>query len=318
MRAHSNNPPANAIPGGIAEPDLVTAITTSGYPLQGIVAARLLRDFNIIEEWGFIDDVTQDHRSLDVYAFRPLGHGEEAQLQPGLRLLVECKRSRHPFVFFQQVVHNAVPWFPHVHGVPNGYVSIYQPGAGRQQMIEAWPALAMGLDDTSFVAGGPAVCASFSKAIPNGKKVELSGADAFNTIVLPLVRALQHAVSQAPPPLPTALLYPTLTLCVAVLDAPMLVVESPEKANDPSLSPWVRVVRHESTSGARPASRFYAIDFVHSDYVSAFLAHHLLPFANEFAARATRLEDVLRYGGDVSSLENWTWDQIKPRPKPAR
>jgi hypothetical protein len=318
MKAHPKNPSENTLPAGIAEPDLVAAITSSGYPLQGIVAAKLLPAFSITEEWGFIDDSTKEHRSLDIYAFRALADEKQSRRHTGLRVLIECKRSRHPFVFFQQVVSRGAPRFPHINGVPNGSVSIHEAQKGR--LIEAWPALALGLDKLPFVAAGPPVCASFSKAIPSGKRVELSGTDPFSTIVLPLVKALRHTVGLSRAPQANDSIFPTLNLCLAVLDAPMIVVEAPDQAHEPVLRPWVRVVRHESTADSTPSarSRFYAIDMVHADFLSTFVSEHLLPFAEEFASRTATAENVLRYGGEVPNLDKWTWDEIKPRPKPTR
>jgi hypothetical protein len=318
MKSHPANPNRNTVPAGITESELIRAISCSGYPLQGIVASALLPQFNVIEEWGFIDDESKEHRSLDLYAYRPLSPESETTCHCGLMLLIECKRSTHPFVFFQQVVSSVAPRFPSVHGIPNAVISIHEEGNGR--LIEASPAMALGLDSLPFVADGPPLCASFSKATPSGKKAELSGTEPFNTIILPLVRALRYAVAQARSPQQDAAIFPTLTMCIAVLDAPMLVVESPQKAEDPVLRPWVRVVRHESSSDRTGSSRsrFYAIDFVHADYLANFLAGHLLPFSEQFATLAARGEDVLRYGGQVPNLEHWSPEAVVPRQRRAR
>lgn len=313
MKSDPRNPPANSLPAGIVEADLVNAISSSGYPLQGVVAAGLLPYFKIVEEWGFVDDETKEHRSLDIYGYRVLSEQAEAGIHAGMMLLVECKRSRHPFIFFRQVVSRTTPQFPSVHGIPRRVIEIYERGSGR--MTEASPAMALGLDRLPFVAGGPPICASFSKAIPSGKRVDLSGAEPFNTVILPLIGALKHAVAQARSPARDAPIFPTLAMCVAVLDAPMLIVEAPEESDEPVLCPWTRVVRHEAfkDQSGQSASRFYGIDFVHSAFLHTFLDEHLLPFAEAFASRAKGAETILRYGGDVPSLEEWSWEQVTPR-----
>jgi hypothetical protein len=101
MKSHPDNPSGNVVPPGIVEPHLAEAIAASGYPLQGIVTAQLLADFSVLEEWGFVDDKTDEHRSLDIYAYQALSDKTNANLHVGLTLLIECKRSRHPFIFFQ-------------------------------------------------------------------------------------------------------------------------------------------------------------------------------------------------------------------------
>ena len=105
MRHSSTNPPTNVIPPGIEEPNLVRAVEMSGYPLQGIVAEKLLLGgFTITEEWGFIDSETQEHRSLDLRAFQFTGNPSSGSgVIPQLTLLIECKRTGHPYVFFRRV-----------------------------------------------------------------------------------------------------------------------------------------------------------------------------------------------------------------------
>jgi hypothetical protein len=98
IRQDSANPKKNVLPPGVDEAELLRAIDTSGYPLQGLVAAKLSKHFKVSEEWGYLDRDTQDHRTLDLHAFRNFDAEPGATVQPGLVLLVECKRSVHPFV----------------------------------------------------------------------------------------------------------------------------------------------------------------------------------------------------------------------------
>jgi hypothetical protein len=56
MRTHPSNPAGNCLPPSTTDKGIVAAIETSGYPLQGIVTAKLLsHGFNASEEWGYID-----------------------------------------------------------------------------------------------------------------------------------------------------------------------------------------------------------------------------------------------------------------------
>lgn len=311
LNSHPDNPPTNVLPAGVSEEELIRAIAESGYPLQGVVTSRLLPQFHVVEEWGYVDDSTKESRSLDVYAYRRLSDKE--RVHPSLRLLIECKRSRHPFLFFQQVVPKGAPQFPYISGLPSRSVWISNP-SGKNQ-IEVPPAVALGLDAMPFVAEGPPVCATFSKAVPSGKKVELSGADPFSTLVLPLVKAFRHTLSQNSRPEPRDPLYPTMELCIAVVDAPMLVVESPNRPGEPVLRPWVRVVRHESRQDVARfwEWKYYTIDVVHIDYLDTFIGSQLFPFVETFASRAEHSESTLRSGGQVPDLSSWSWDQVTPR-----
>ena len=67
MRHSSSNPAANILPTSANESALVQALESSGYPLQGVVAEKLqVAGFRVVEEWGFIDADTKEHRSIDI------------------------------------------------------------------------------------------------------------------------------------------------------------------------------------------------------------------------------------------------------------
>jgi hypothetical protein len=162
----------------------------------------------------------------------------------------------------------------------------------------------------------PTVCASFSQATLNGKKVVLSGEEPFKNIVLPLVKALQYKISIDQSLTRFVIPHPTLVLCACVVDAPMLLVEAPKKATDPILSPWVRVMRFQAKPDpTRGTHEYFGIDFVHIDAVEQYISSSLGPFATEFSRRATRLEEVWKNGGIVDTMDSVQWDQIQPRPQ---
>src|SRR5262245_18898638 len=91
MNKSSNNPAGNKLGPGINEANLVRAIESSGYPLQGFVADKLKAEFGVTQEWGFIDRDTKDHRTTDLFAFKHFpGKGN---VQPSVALLIKCKVS---------------------------------------------------------------------------------------------------------------------------------------------------------------------------------------------------------------------------------
>lgn len=319
MREHPDNPSLNMLLQGTPEASLIEAIVRSGYPLQGVIASHLIADFLVLEEWGFPDEDTDQHRTLDLYAQRSLkpasaGPGSREGIQPRLTLLIECKRSRHPFVFFRQVVDRPVPSYPPIVGVrPDTiFVSDQQRNVARAISIQ----FALGMSDAPFVRGGPAVCSSLAKAVVNGSKVELSGNEPYNGLVLPLIKGLRRIMNDQLPQESGRPLYPTLVLPLAVLDAPMLLVEQPAQADDPVLTPWVRVIRHESREPevlGGSSSRFYGIDVVHAAFFPKFLADHVMPFAQFFAERAVEAEAIVRRGGVVPNIDEFRREDISAR-----
>lgn len=314
MRVSKDNPSRNTLPPGITESGFADAIDASGYPLQGEVAHRLLKQFHVAEEWGFVDADTKEHRSLDIFAFRWLvERTNTARIRPRGALLVECKRSRHPYVFFQSTGAVPPPDFPRIRGFSRPRLRLF--ASSGASFMEVSFANALGLRSHAFIANGPSVCATFARATPDAKKVELSGADPFNSLILPLTKALDYAESRIPlAESQQATLYPMLHLAVSVLDAPMALVESPDKTRDPIFTPWVRVVRQEAPREKDLGGpRWNVVDVVHSDFLEHYVEGHVLPFLADFAARVEQTGDALVRDAHVANLENWTWDEIRPR-----
>jgi hypothetical protein len=315
MKQHPTNPARNCLSPSVDEGELVRAIETSGYPLQGIVAEKLMPQFTVTDEWGYIDRDKKDHRSIDIYAYKDLTADDSAIVQPDLVLLAECKRSVHPFVFFKNVNDRSIPGFPAVAGLNRGVVEIRE--ASGKRLSEVKGGRALGLDRLPFIESGPPTCAIFSRATLSGKKVELSGTELFNSLVLPLVKALDHAYVLFKARERPDRLFPKLVMSIGVVDAPMILVESPHRASDPILIPWVRIVRQESVEDPKSPQRYrhYGIEVVHIDYFDEFLSKHLLPFAEEFGRRTVLMSEILLRGGEVQGLDNWTWDHIKQKTR---
>lgn len=98
------NPNTNKLAAGVNEADVLGAITKSGYPLQNIVADYCEKGaFRTVEEWSYLDKDSGQLRTIDVKAEKPLfdsKEGAKIRVRPGLVLLIECKQSQLPYVFF--------------------------------------------------------------------------------------------------------------------------------------------------------------------------------------------------------------------------
>lgn len=246
---------------------LLQAVQLSGYPLQSDVARELSKQFQVVEEWGFADRTTKEHRTLGVYAFRELDD-PVGQLRPRLHLLVECKRSDLPFVFFPPGV-GRVPWdFPEILGVGNFSLDL-----GNRTTQDACPATFFCAKDSPFVSL-PQLAVSFTRAHRKNKDLELSGDVPFNQVVMPLVGALEQArrifggINGTP----------LIVLGLCAVDAAMVVADGPADSPVLKLEPWVRVVHQENAEeGHQWRRRNYAIDFVHREFLEKYIVEHALP-----------------------------------------
>ena len=311
MRLADINPSENVLPEEISDSMLSKAIEASGYPLQVLIAAELDEDFYVTEEWGFIDRETDSPRTLDIYAYRSLDAIQTRgfDISPRLAVLIECKQSRLPFIFFKSAIEKGVPGFPAIAGLNANGIDLH----ATNRTCQVDPSLCLGLREHSFVVSGPPLCRFFAKASRAGKKIELSGTAAYSGIVLPLMSAAADAHRRAKPTQRAA--YPTLLVSVCCLDAPMVLADAQLDEERLELMPWIRVVRQEaapSKRGGRLAT-YHVVEFVHRAYLKEYITNHLLPFADVFEEHARGLEKVLLSGhGAVDDLNDWQWESVRP------
>jgi hypothetical protein len=302
MQESEFNPPENAIPTGIKEEELVRCITSSGFPLQGTVAHSIRDKYQLTEEWSYIDRDTGELRSLDIFAYKSLG--EIGMFRPRIIILIECKSSIHPYVFFQNAVQTSMQ-FPSICGARMVEIrSTAQPSSHSQVPLSR----ALGLADTAF-AKAPAICSAFTQAIANGKKVTVSGTDPFNSIVMPLVKSNDHAKLTYGRIPDHKTEFPTLVLNVCVVDAPMVLVGNPDNGQSVQLQPWARVLRSEAKADDFRRTYYvdYIVDVVHRGYLSQFFDQHVAKFSETFCDRLGEKESVVTNGGVVADLNSWGW-----------
>lgn len=312
------NPPRNALGAGLTLDKVGAAIAKSGYPLQTYVA-HTLRDleFTVSPEWSFIDRDTQNLRSMDLHAtLRLYERGDQTRARPAIDLVVECKQSELPFVFFTG---ETMPWtarFPYVVGLKSDRFSISTDESGNGWSTDIQSAL--GLDKHPFSTAAPIAYTMSKCQRKGGSDVILSGEEAYSGIILPLVKALHHLKVAESPPKTAHYFDIHYSVAVAVLDAPMLAFEN----GITSMSPWVRLLRHEAGDaklGKNDRGKTLAVDVVHRDFLESYIQDHLLPAARDFA------DKVLRHPTEVADCEGYVLAEnartmdYEPhlRPKPA-
>lgn len=96
------------------------------YPLQTIVYEKLSGKFRIQEEWNFIDSDSNGERAIDLIAQMDLYEYKDPQprVRPSLNLIIECKQSDLPYVFFITKGKPITPNFPVIAGLQSNNVVI--------------------------------------------------------------------------------------------------------------------------------------------------------------------------------------------------
>lgn len=302
-----------SLPEGVKEKVFIDAVQASGYPLQIVVGTALSeRGFELEEEWAFEDADSGERRAIDIAArqLSPAGpvSSERGTSELSTVLLIECKQSRHPYVFFESVAPPELGEFPSVSGLGAAPMRVIPPddGGGARQV----PLVrVLGVDAHPFVAGPP-VAASLSRANVNGRKVSLSGEEPYRSLLLPLTKALasyrrQWLGRRSETFDPETSFDIRVPLAMAVIDAPMIFVGRP--AAEPSFEnvEWTRlIVRHPVTWSKsqltgrliRGGGGFSVVDVVHRSYMESFLDGILGPFAGQLFSRVEELHDEVLLG----------------------
>jgi len=321
MQQSPNNPPTNQLRPGIEEIQIKNAVEQSGYPLQTHVADILrstpgpkAEGFYVQEEWSYVDRDTSELRSADLHAsVRLYDWDPQPRVRPELNLLIECKQSQLPYVFFLGRGRLRLLGFPAVAGLRQDKVVVTSdddPSSWTYSIIHA-----LDLHDDPFQREPP-FCHTLSKCVRKGAEIELSGSDAYNGLVLPLIKAVHH-FKGSQSPVETAWYFDShLTLGVGVIDAPMIATTVDGAAPVLSAVPWVRVLRHEYHQEADRFERdqLWVVDVVHRDYFAKYLTEWVLPFAQRFGERVLRHATELATGeGFVKGMGADSWSNIETR-----
>ncbi|WP_121810227.1 hypothetical protein [Mucilaginibacter kameinonensis] len=317
MNFSKENPPTNILPNGLAEADIDKAITKSGYPLQLIIGEKLRKRFHCQDEWSYIDSDSHEIRTMDILASARLytfDNDNQPRVRPELNLLIECKQSDLPYIFFltpDKIFTNDFPLVAGLFSKNLKVVSDYDPSSWHFSVIHA-----LQLQEQEFLNGDVPTCFTFSKCVRKGPDVILSGTDGYNNLVLPLLKALKHFDASEVPPKTAHYFDAHLCLAIGVLDAPMIGVTVTETGHISKLLPCVRVYRHDSIEHKdwSQRSKLSAIDLVHKDYFDQYMEEKVIPFAKRYSELVLKHGTVLAEGkAFVKGMGDNSWTDIEPR-----
>lgn len=323
MEATSNNPSTNKIGTGINVKKIQDAVSNSGFPLQTQIANLLRSKFHVQEEWTYIDPESKELRAIDILANMMLWDKEKftpsLRIYPNLSLVIECKKSELPHIFFICPKQKWLPYFPLLAGLrKTNSISVITDDSASSYEMRIISALS--LDSHQFFKE-PECSNLFTKCVRKGKQLEFSGTESFHGIVLPLLKAMrQLQIVYAPTPT-TAFFHFNIILGIGIIDGPMVGAYISKKSQKLKLLPWVRVVRHEIEENPDifQSSRLFAIDVIHKDFFKEYLDKNLIPFAEEFSKLAIKHQKVLTSGkGFVKGMKNNSWTNLEQRLQPVK
>ncbi len=298
------------LPAGISLEDLVEAVRSSGYPLQGRVADAVGELVGapmaaaVHEEWRYVDAESGRSRAIDVRCqiFPETTGADLERVRPFIDLMIECKSSDLPWLFFTRPGSGHTVALPRIAGLPSEKLRIsdHEGGSWRLPVVQA-----CGLIAEPFVLDAAPSAGSFARVRRKGKKLELSGTEGWENLTSPLLKAVDYLCDVAAPPATLRSFDARLVIPIAVLDAPMYKVDS-DASGTPQIEPisWVRVERHETpTPGSSPSRpRLSSFDVVHVDALSTYVPE-VLSFGDHFVHAVRRHQHSLADGhGFVQSM----------------
>jgi hypothetical protein len=322
LKAIPSNPTSNNLPSELTEADILEAISDSGYPLQTIVADQLRSDSfeEVQQEWSYLDQDSGENRPIDVLAVKWLSEEEASRahshIYPKLALVVECKQSRLPYVFFLSSSKPEVENFPLIVGLKDRRVEIRTDDSRSTWTVSVLNVLSM--TSHTFITD-PEYCTSFSKCVRKPSGFELSGTEPFHSLVLPILKAVHHFDTVESPTATAAYFHCHLTIGLGVVNAPMVGMYPTGNTGELIRLPWVRVVKHEAdeTSNMHFRKGLFAIDIVHKDFLQEYLTNHVIPFASIFSVLALKHQKTLISGkGYATGMEKHWTSNIEGRLQP--
>lgn len=319
MKNVKDNPKTNKLQGGVTEEKINVAIIKSGYPLQTRVSKQLSDKFFVQEEWSFADKKTGEIRSTDILAEKWFWEKEKKQprVRPNLNLIIECKQSELPYMFFLSDHTLWAPNFPFIAGLSNDDLTLTTDNDPSTWIYSITDALSMRNDD--FLIKNPLFCNKFSKGERKSSDILLSGEMPFNEIVYPLLGAMNHFKIAEKPPTTAYYFDLHLVLGIGVLDAPMVGVKVGKDKHELISLPWVRVVKHQTEKHPDFTHRnnLFAIDIVHKDFLGEYIDKHVIPFAERFSKLIIKHQEVIANGkGFVSDINNVKRNEIEHKLLP--
>lgn len=315
------NPETNILTNGLDEQQIIEAVRVSGYPLQTVIYEMLSKKFHIQEEWNFVDSDSNEERAIDLLAELNLYEFKNPQprVRPILNLIIECKQSDMPYVFFLTKDKQITPTFPVIAGLASksiSFISDDDPSSWNFSILQA-----LELSNHPFLVKSPIFANTFSKGARKGKKIELSGSQPYQGLVNPLLKAVSYFEKCEKPP-ETAFYFDChITIPIAVIDGPMVGIKCTDSNNKIEMVPWVRIPRHQTTNkdDNYHLSNIGAIDVVHKDYLEEYINNQVMPFAIDLANLVLKHDDVIADGkGFISGMGAESWSDIEKRIEPRK
>ncbi|VFA95723.1 Uncharacterised protein [Nocardia farcinica] len=274
---------------GVSVEELRAAVLRSGYPLQGMVVDKLIEtiggpasaNWDIQEEWSFVDGDTNDVRQIDALVSwqasnlnpDPVANFSDPSsfIRVHLTFLIECIQSELPYVAFTRETASGCRT-PLLLGLPHEDLGLRINATDKTATVGMSTKDALGTYEFGSRCGQyPPVAVSISKAQwIKGGHLELSGQETYRSLTLPMLKAIDYLKESSRPSEQRMYYDLRLTFPIAVMRAPLFEARVQNGAVQLAEVPLVRAVRSEPTSKTGRWPDTSGFDIVQYDFLADY------------------------------------------------
>ena len=235
------------------EKEILESIKDSGYLMEQEIASIFENEnFFVITNSAFEDDEEGKSREIDVYAHNRIYESESNKVSIFVNFICECKNNTNPFVFIGRDKNNSDKYF-----TPTEFVfskNRFEQKITEKLMVVQEPFNYFHLQKSHHFFQTKQKAVQFCKIVRNGKNWKAMHDGIYDSIFIPLVKALEyHKKKQKNYNSSVTLNYP-----IVVLNSDIFYVDSnnPENLTSVDHITFIREIRSKNINGK------YMIEFV--------------------------------------------------------
>jgi len=268
---------------GPTEKQIREAIDKSGYLFEQKIGYRLKeRGYLVTPNYNFEDIETGKSREIDVYAISGVVK-EKLDIDIWQLLLIECKKTSNPLVFFSQPKYEKLKKFEdyfEIVGVPESF------NAGKDRGVVSLENY-LKLSDLSHRYKLSDTSSQFCMILRSHKEWEAKHEHIYDGMIAPLIKCLYYEKKEYRNSLPRETIQLRIIYPIVIVDSELYLMNS--ETNEMKRKMWILFYRQYESTNVKLTVK---IDFVRYKYIDAYLNRIETSF-NHICDRVIKNRDIL-------------------------
>lgn len=272
------------------------ALRKSGYLMEQEIASRVEGlGFQTRTNFPYVDSDENKSREMDVAAYHQFYKNEDKKVSGFVELIIECKQSNFPYAFISRnKMASDYTVLPEEFAFSKSRFEIkYEVGGSAFVRFEN-PFHNLGIDKIHYSYDRPEKTVQFCRIDRSGKNWNANHAGLYDSIFLPLTKALSFRKSKLPVDQRGGQWnHVWIFIPMVVVKGKMYKVQShidPEKIEE------IKHVTFSRDIYVGNEMKRYSVEFISSDYLETFIGETLNPFLAKFIEILSANPEILRNG----------------------